>query len=79
MDAPRADAPQELCNYVLDKLHEDVNRVLTKPYVENFEADGEPDAEIIAEVQKRHRMRNSSRIVRRAAAAAPPKWTDSTN
>ena len=34
---------QELCNYVLDKLHEDVNRVRSKPYVENFEANGEPD------------------------------------
>ncbi|KAL1525979.1 hypothetical protein AB1Y20_020805 [Prymnesium parvum] len=53
---------QELCNYVLDKLHEDVNRVRKKPYVENFEANGEPDAEIIAEVRKRHRLRNSSRI-----------------
>lgn len=53
---------QELCYYVLDKLHEDVNSVRRKPYVENFEANGEPDAEIIAEVRKRHRLRNHSRI-----------------
>ena len=54
---------QELCNYVLDKLHEDVNRVRKKPYVENFEAKGnESDDFIASEVHKRHRMRNDSRI-----------------
>ena len=41
---------QELCNYVLDKLHEDTNRVRKKPYVENFEENGETDATIAAEV-----------------------------
>ena len=54
---------QELCNYVLDKLHEDVNRVRKKPYVENFEAKGsESDEYIVGEVRRRHRLRNDSRI-----------------
>ena len=53
---------QELCNYVLDKLHEDTNRVRKKPYVENFEADGQPDSEIAAEVRRRHKLRNDSHI-----------------
>ena len=54
---------QELCNYVLDKLHEDVNRVKKKPYIENYEAkEGEADADVAAEVRRRHRLRNDSRI-----------------
>ena len=54
---------QELCNYVLDKLHEDTNRVRTKPYVETFEAKGtEPDVEIAREVSRRHKLRNDSYV-----------------
>ena len=54
---------QELCNYVLDKLHEDVNRVRTKPYIENYEAkETEADDAVVAEVRRRHRLRNDSRI-----------------
>ena len=28
---------QEFCNFVLDAMHEDLNRVVNKPYVENYE------------------------------------------
>ena len=35
---------QELLNYVLDGLHEDLNRVTDKKYVEDEEANGRPDA-----------------------------------
>merc|ERR1719424_418739 len=53
---------QELLNFLLDKLHEDLNRVKSKPYVENFEANGEPDEEVAAEVLHRHRKRNDSQV-----------------
>ena len=33
----------ELVNYLLDLIHEDLNRVKKKPYVEMPEADGRPD------------------------------------
>lgn len=36
----------ELLEFLLDKLHEDVNRVVVKPYVENVEGDGTNDIEI---------------------------------
>lgn len=34
-------------NFLLDGLHEDLNRVLKKPYVETLESGGRPD-EIVA-------------------------------
>lgn len=38
---------QELCNFVLDALTEDLNRVAVQPYVPNYESDGtEPDAQV---------------------------------
>ena len=43
---PDPDPSQELLNFLLDKLHEDLNRVKNKPYVENFEANGEPDDQV---------------------------------
>ena len=33
----------ELLNYLLDLIHEDLNRVLKKPYVEMPDSDGRPD------------------------------------
>ena len=53
---------QELLNFLLDKLHEDLNRIKVKPYVENFEANGETDEEVAAEVLTRHRKRNDSLV-----------------
>lgn len=39
----------ELINYVLDLMHEDLNRVINKPYVELKDYDGRPDEEISKE------------------------------
>jgi ubiquitin carboxyl-terminal hydrolase 4/11/15 len=36
----------ELLNYLLDLIHEDLNRVKKKPYVEMPESDGRPDEEL---------------------------------
>lgn len=33
----------ELVNYVLDLLHEDLNRVKKKPYIEMKDSEGRPD------------------------------------
>ena len=54
---------QELMNYVLDGLHEDLNRVRTKPYVETLDDDGRPDAEVAAESWRRFGLRNRSVVV----------------
>ena len=34
---------QEFLNYFLDKVHEDLNQVKVKPYVESIESNGQPD------------------------------------
>lgn len=53
---------QEFLNYFLDKLHEDLNRVRTKPYVEDLESDGRPD-EIISRISwENYQKRNKSFI-----------------
>lgn len=55
---------QELLAFLLDGLHEDLNRVKTKPYVENPEVDEKtPEAEVAKEAWKRHKSRNDSHIV----------------
>jgi len=54
---------QEFLNFLLDGLHEDLNRVLDKPYVAGVENDGRKDAEVAAEAWERHQMRNQSIIV----------------
>lgn len=41
---------QELLAFLLDGLHEDLNRVHEKPYVELKDSDGRPDFEVAAEV-----------------------------
>lgn len=41
---------QELLAFLLDGLHEDLNRVHEKPYVELKDSDGRPDAEVATEV-----------------------------
>ncbi|CAJ0920585.1 unnamed protein product, partial [Ranitomeya imitator] len=41
---------QELLAFLLDGLHEDLNRVHDKPYVELKDSDGRPDWEVAAEV-----------------------------
>jgi ubiquitin C-terminal hydrolase len=47
----------------LDGLHEDLNRVKKKPYVEQIEGAGRPDAEVAREAWAAHLQRNDSIIV----------------
>ncbi|GAB2209906.1 hypothetical protein Droror1_Dr00027133 [Drosera rotundifolia] len=54
---------QELLAFLLDGLHEDLNRVKQKPYIEMKDSDGRPDEEYAAECWKNHRTRNDSIIV----------------
>jgi hypothetical protein len=48
--------------YLLDRLHEDVNRVAKKPYVENSEGNGENDEHISQESWDKHKLREDSCI-----------------
>ncbi|XP_057825618.2 ubiquitin carboxyl-terminal hydrolase 5 isoform X2 [Cryptomeria japonica] len=54
---------QELLAFLLDGLHEDLNRVKHKPYIESKDADGRPDEEVAEEHWGNHLARNDSIIV----------------
>ncbi|KAJ8257762.1 hypothetical protein GJAV_G00189410 [Gymnothorax javanicus] len=54
---------QELLSFLLDGLHEDLNRVKNKVYIELRDADGRPDQEVAEEAWRNHRRRNDSVIV----------------
>uniref|UniRef100_A0A8B9JRT3 Ubiquitin carboxyl-terminal hydrolase 32 n=1 Tax=Astyanax mexicanus TaxID=7994 RepID=A0A8B9JRT3_ASTMX len=54
---------QELLAFLLDGLHEDLNRVHEKPYVELKDSDGRPDAEVATEAWENHLRRNRSIVV----------------
>ncbi|OMO79890.1 Peptidase C19, ubiquitin carboxyl-terminal hydrolase 2 [Corchorus capsularis] len=54
---------QELLAFLLDGLHEDLNRVRQKPYIEMKDSDGRPDEEVAAECWRNHKARNDSVIV----------------
>ncbi|XP_052875942.1 ubiquitin carboxyl-terminal hydrolase 5 isoform X2 [Gossypium arboreum] len=54
---------QELLAFLLDGLHEDLNRVKHKPYVNSRDADGRPDEEVADEYWANHIARNDSIIV----------------
>lgn len=54
---------QELLAFLLDGLHEDLNRVKQKPYIEMKDSDGRPDKEYADECWKNHKARNDSIIV----------------
>lgn len=54
---------QELLAFLLDGLHEDLNRVKHKPYIESKDADGRPDEEVAEEHWANHLARNDSIIV----------------
>lgn len=54
---------QELLAFLLDGLHEDLNRVKQKPYIEMKDSDGRPDEEVANECWKNHMARNDSLIV----------------
>ncbi|CAM8973220.1 unnamed protein product [Rhodiola kirilowii] len=54
---------QELLAFLLDGLHEDLNRVKHKPYVKSKDANGRPDEEVADEYWANHIARNDSIIV----------------
>ncbi|ESO00675.1 hypothetical protein HELRODRAFT_101065 [Helobdella robusta] len=54
---------QELMAFLLDGLHEDLNRIRKKPYIETKEADNRPDAEVADETWQNYIKRNDSIIV----------------
>jgi len=54
---------QEFLGYLLDGLHEDLNRVADKPQTETIEAKGRPDEEVAQESWQTYLLRNRSIIV----------------
>lgn len=54
---------QELMAFLLDGLHEDLNRVKRKPYIELKDADGRPDEVVSKEAWENYLRRNNSIIV----------------
>ncbi|KAI8146293.1 hypothetical protein BJV82DRAFT_666085 [Fennellomyces sp. T-0311] len=54
---------QELLSFLLDGLHEDLNRIIKKPYVELPDFDGMADAEVAMRCWEYHKARNDSIIV----------------
>ncbi|XP_078494568.1 ubiquitin carboxyl-terminal hydrolase 15 [Ciona intestinalis] len=54
---------QELLSFLVDGLHEDLNRISKKPYVEMKEADGRDDQLVAEESWSIHHLRNDSIIV----------------
>ncbi|XP_062197041.1 ubiquitin carboxyl-terminal hydrolase 5-like isoform X2 [Phragmites australis] len=54
---------QELLAFLLDGLHEDLNRVKHRPYIRSKDADGRSDEEVADEYWANHIARNNSIIV----------------
>ncbi|KAF2076939.1 hypothetical protein CYY_001777 [Polysphondylium violaceum] len=54
---------QELLAFLLDGLHEDLNKVLKKPFIEGKDYDGRPDDVIAKEQWQMHKARNDSIII----------------
>merc|ERR1719283_563735 len=54
---------QELLTFLLDGLHEDLNRIKQKPYVEMSDSDGKPDSEVAMEAWENYKKRNDSVIL----------------
>uniref|UniRef100_A0A671Q0R8 ubiquitinyl hydrolase 1 n=1 Tax=Sinocyclocheilus anshuiensis TaxID=1608454 RepID=A0A671Q0R8_9TELE len=54
---------QEFMAFLLDGLHEDLNRIQNKPYTETIDSDGRQDEVVAGEAWQRHKMRNDSFIV----------------
>jgi len=53
---------QELLSYLLDGLHEDLNRVIDKPIIETKDDDDRPDEIVAEESWNNHLRRNQSKI-----------------
>jgi len=56
---------QEFCQFLMDGLHEDCNRVTNKPYVEELEGFGMKDEVAASETWRKHLLRHDSIIVDR--------------
>ena len=56
---------QEFCQFLMDGLHEDCNRVKKKPYVEELEGFGMKDEHAAIETWRKHLLRHDSIIVDR--------------
>ncbi|XP_022744200.1 ubiquitin carboxyl-terminal hydrolase 8-like isoform X2 [Durio zibethinus] len=54
---------EEFLAFLLDGLHEDLNRVKCKPYIEAKDAEGRPGEEVADEYWQNHLARNDSIIV----------------
>ena len=54
---------QELLAFLLDGLHEDLNRILAKPYIPEKDEPERPDSELAAEAWSNYQKRNDSVIV----------------
>jgi ubiquitin carboxyl-terminal hydrolase 8 len=54
---------QEFCQFLMDGLHEDCNRVKEKPYVEELEGFGMEDEKAAIETWRKHLLRHDSIIV----------------
>lgn len=54
---------QEFCQFLMDGLHEDCNRVKEKPYVEEVEGFGMEDETAAIETWRKHLLRHDSIIV----------------
>eukprot|EP01038_Epipyxis_sp_PR26KG_P005667 gene5667-7824_t len=56
---------QEFMGFLLDGLHEDLNRVVKKPHVNKIESNGRDDVLIANESWRRYLLRNDSELVDR--------------
>ena len=54
---------QEFCQFLMDGLHEDLNRVKQKPYVEELEGFGMEDRQAAVESWRKHLLRHDSIFV----------------
>jgi len=54
---------QEFLLYLLDGLHEDLNRRKEKPLVPHLESDGRPDEVVAKEAWEGHLLRNDSKVM----------------
>ncbi|KAM5125522.1 uncharacterized protein ACMZJ9_022138, partial [Mantella aurantiaca] len=54
---------QEFMAFLLDGLHEDLNRIHNKPNTDTEDNEGRPDEEVAEEAWLRHKMRNDSFVV----------------
>jgi len=54
---------QELLTFLLDGLHEDLNRIKQKPYIEMTDSDSKPDHEVAMEAWENYKKRNDSVIL----------------